>query len=36
VADYQEQLEKEWVADLRRRYSFQVNEQVLKTVNNHE
>ena len=35
VADYQEQLEKEWVADLRRRYSFQVNEQVLKTVNNH-
>ncbi len=36
VADYQEMLEKEWVAELRRRYSFQVNEQVLKTVNNHE
>ena len=35
VADYQEALEKEWVADLRRRYSFQVNQDVLKTVNNH-
>ena len=36
VADYQEQLEKEWVADLRRRYTFKVNDDVLKTVNNHE
>ena len=36
VADYQEMLEKEWVAELRRRYSFQVNEEVLKTVNQHE
>ena len=35
VADYQEALEKEWVADLRRRYTFQVNQDVLKTVNNH-
>ncbi|MCR4808596.1 MAG: peptidylprolyl isomerase [Prevotella sp.] len=35
VADYQEALEKDWVADLRRRYSFQVNQDVLKTVNNH-
>lgn len=35
VADYQEALEKEWVTDLRRRYSFQVNQDVLKTVNNH-
>ncbi|MCR5158811.1 MAG: peptidylprolyl isomerase [Prevotella sp.] len=35
VADYQEQLEREWVAELRRRYTFQVNEDVLKTVNNH-
>ena len=36
VADYQEQLEKEWVAQLRRRYSWTVNEEVLNTVNNHE
>ena len=36
VADYQEMLEKEWVADLRRKYTFQVNEDVLKTVNHHE
>ncbi len=35
VADYQEALEKEWVADLRRRYTFQVNQDVLKTVNQH-
>ena len=35
VADYQEQLEKEWVADLRRRYTWTVNEEVLKTVNKH-
>ena len=35
VADYQEMLEKEWVAQLRRKYTFQVNEDVLKTVNNH-
>ena len=36
VSDYQEELEKAWVADLRRRYTFQVNEDVLKTVNNHQ
>lgn len=35
VADYQEQLEKEWVADLRRRYAVKVEEEVLKTVNKH-
>lgn len=35
VADYQEMLEKEWVADLRRKYSFTVNNDILKTVNNH-
>jgi peptidyl-prolyl cis-trans isomerase SurA len=35
VADYQEQLEREWVAGLRRKYTFKVNEDVLKTVNNH-
>ena len=35
VADYQDQLEREWVAELRRKYTFTVNEDVLKTVNNH-
>ena len=33
VADYQEQLEKEWVAELRRKYTFEVYPEVLKTVN---
>jgi peptidyl-prolyl cis-trans isomerase SurA len=36
TADYQDELEREWVADLRRRYSFSVNTEVLKTVNNHD
>lgn len=35
VADYQELLEKEWVAQLRRRYVFTVNRDVLETVNRH-
>ena len=35
VVDYKEQLEKEWVADLRRRYAVKVDEEVLKTVNKH-
>ena len=35
TADYQDMLEKEWVAALRRKYSFSVNQNVLKTVNNH-
>lgn len=35
VSDYQDLLEREWVADLRRKYSFSVNFDVLKTVNNH-
>ena len=35
VADYQEALEKEWVAELRRKYAVKVDENVLKTVNNH-
>ncbi len=36
VADLQEELEKQGVAELRKRYSFSVNEEVLKTVNKHE
>ena len=35
VADYQEMLEKEWVAQLRRKYTWSVDDAVLKTVNNH-
>ncbi|MBQ8159029.1 MAG: peptidylprolyl isomerase [Prevotella sp.] len=35
VADYQEELEKQWVAELRKKYTFFVNEEVLKTVNKH-
>ncbi len=33
VADYQEALEKEWVAALRKKYTFTVNKDVLETVN---
>jgi peptidyl-prolyl cis-trans isomerase SurA len=36
TADLQDELEREWVADLRRRYTFTVNDDVLKTVNKHE
>ena len=35
VSDYQEALENEWVAELRRKYAVKVDEKVLKTVNNH-
>lgn len=35
LADYQEQLEKDWIADLRKRYPVEVDESVLKTVNKH-
>ena len=35
VSDYQEMLEKDWVAQLRRKYTFTVNKDVLETVNNH-
>ncbi len=36
VADYQQMLEQEWVKSLRRRYSVQINHDVLKTVNQHK
>jgi peptidyl-prolyl cis-trans isomerase SurA len=36
VADYQEELEKAWVEQLRRRYTWKVDEEVLKTVNQHK
>jgi len=35
TADYQDMLEKQWVAELRKKYAVEVNEEVLKTVNNH-
>ena len=35
VADYQDYLEKGWIAVLRDKYSFHVDADVLKTVNNH-
>lgn len=36
VADYQQEKEREWVEELRKKYSISVNEDVLKTVNSHE
>lgn len=35
VADLQEEMNKHWVADLRKIYPVNVNKKVLKTVNNH-
>lgn len=35
VADYQEQLEKEWVEALRRKYPVVLNEEIIATVNKH-
>lgn len=35
VADYQALKEQEFVEELRRKYKYEVNEQVLKTVNKH-
>ena len=35
VADYQEQLEKAWIEALRKRYTVEVNKDVLSTVNKH-
>lgn len=35
VADYQDELEKQWVKELRREYAVEIDEAVLKTVNNH-
>ena len=35
VADLQDELERLWVADLRKKYPVTINEEVLKTVNKH-
>ena len=36
VADYQLMLEAEWVASLRSRYPVQINQEILKTVNQYQ
>ena len=36
VADLQDEMERLWVADLRKKYPVTINEEVLKTVNQHE
>ncbi len=35
VADLQEEMNKRWVTDLRKKYLVSINKKVLKTVNNH-
>ena len=35
TTDYQAELEKAWVAELRKKYSFEVYDDVVKTVNKH-
>lgn len=35
ISDIQEELEKEWIANLSRKYNVEINQEVLKTVNNH-
>ncbi len=35
TADYQDMLEKEWVKELRKKYTVTVDKEVLKTVSNH-
>ncbi|MCQ2114510.1 MAG: peptidylprolyl isomerase [Bacteroidaceae bacterium] len=35
VSDYQAKKEKEWIEGLRTIYTFEVNDEILKTVNNH-
>ena len=36
TADLQDEMERFWVADLRKKYPVVINENVLKTVNKHE
>jgi peptidyl-prolyl cis-trans isomerase SurA len=36
VADLQDELERIWIADLRKQYPVIVNTEILKTINNHE
>ena len=36
LVDYQQMLEAEWLASLRNRYPVQINQEILKTVNQHQ
>ena len=36
TADLQDELERLWVADLRKKYPVTINEEIIKTVNKHE
>lgn len=36
VADLQDEMERQWVSELRKKYAVKVDEEVLKTVNKHE
>ena len=36
LTDLQDEMERQWVADLRRKYAVTVNDEVLKTINKHE
>ena len=36
TADLQDELERLWMADLRKKYAVTVNEEIIKTVNKHE
>ena len=36
TADLQDELERLWVADLRKKYAVTVNEEIIKTINKHE
>lgn len=32
ISDYQDKLESDWIAELRRKHSVKINEQVLKSM----
>lgn len=36
IDDYKRDCEERWVEELRKRYSFSVNDDILRTVNNHD
>lgn len=36
IADYQDEMEKAWIQELRHKYNVNVNHSVLQTVNNHD
>jgi peptidyl-prolyl cis-trans isomerase SurA len=36
VADLQDEMERLWVSDLRKKYAVVINQDILKTINKHE